>query len=149
MGWLVVGLVALSGLLVGALAWAVRERRLRGGAEVERDLLLRQLGVATRSLESRDAELASLRISLILAQQELRQAETVAEVAAVEDSEVPGALVDALAARRARRLRGRAGVEGSLATADTQPDLRPALGGDLHGLAARESTGGSGRGGAG
>lgn len=147
MGWLVVGLVALSGLLAGALAWAVRERRLRGAAEVERDLLQQHLGVATRSLEARDLELSSLRCALILAQQELRQATTIAEVAAVEDPEVPGALVAALADLRARRLRGQGGGDAAIATSPTLDDL-PAVAAGLTGLAAREAAGGSGRGGA-
>lgn len=148
-GWLVAGLLVALALACG-LGWlAARERRGRLAAEHAVEAAADRLGVATRSLESRDAELASLRISLILAQQEARSAAAAAEVAAVADPAVPGALVDALAALRERRLRGRAGVEGSLATADTQPDLSPALGSDLRGLAARESTGGSGRGGPG
>jgi len=146
--WLTLALVlALAGAL-GALSWAVRERRLRQAAEIRHQLAQQRLDVATRSLEARDAELSSLRCALILAQQEAREAAAAAQVAAVPDPEVPGALVDALAALRERRLRGKPGLTGSLATADTQPDLRPAVAAGLTGLAAREAAGGSGRGGA-
>jgi len=138
-GWLVVGLVALSGLLAGALAWAVRERRLRGAAEVERDLLQQHLGVATRSLEQRDAELSSARLALILAQQEAREAGERERIARLSDQAVAEGLAAALAARRAAP-RGGAGADPAadslagilaLASADTAPDI--------HGLAARTS----------
>ena len=151
LGWLVAALVVALACCCG-LGWlAVRERRLRVAAEVALDSARRRADACGRSLEARDAELSALRCSLILAQQEAREAAHRAEVAAVPDQEIGAALAAALAARRLPRYgRDSVGAADSLATCDTAPDLS--------GLAARTSAlrpgdalpaGGGGPGGAG
>lgn len=118
-GWLVVFLALAIAAAAGAVAWALRERRLHLDSEADRVLLLGRLATADRALGVLDAELASARAALVRAQQEAREAGHRAEIAALPDSQVVADLAAALAARRAPS----PGAGPDVATCDTAPDL--------------------------